>query len=552
MDDYIAQFSTLRLKIYPKPVQGQSTQSRTNGLSQFGYFLISKGITLHYPVRTANAPMVRFFLETGAHKHLSLSEQIQVYDMAVEQLDRRFHTLTLSEIMLKLRSIRCIVELLNGYGFRDAWLAHQREVASDWMSNLRCSHRLFDWLSEEMFNGSPHPLLRTVSTLTEAVWDGDADAVQSILRDHGTLCVFMDEKNVSALNIAVLLGDRTVAATLLSHGSSPCATDFLGQTSFNVLTQRFNMDMLSLLYNHGPCFHHEPRVQSALLPWILEQNSSEALISLLDGCSCAKNAATKLCEGLNNLLLHGSMDILKTLLDKCACLAQPCPELRLALDLAVVTGGAPRSKILLEHHASAYTTTELVYMAGSTNNLEVSALIASHIKLTASEADISLSVLEAIRRGDTRLLNALLDCGAPVEGPRGSEVPLQVAVEKRRFGCIKPLLEHGALLQSGFEYVRSLEYLEDSMVCRELLDYLGYWLSDSQYSRPPGLDKELDRIFAIAVKSPSFDFDLVKKLSKLGAGAPNDKDEALRRNPYISLVFEENTVRENRTSWGRF
>ncbi|KAL1645464.1 hypothetical protein SLS58_003772 [Diplodia intermedia] len=90
VNDYIAQFSSLRVRLYPKPAQGQLTQPRAGAISQLGYFLASKEMTLHYPVRTGNVLMIQFFLEAGAHKHLSDSAQVEVYNLALQPLYPEF------------------------------------------------------------------------------------------------------------------------------------------------------------------------------------------------------------------------------------------------------------------------------------------------------------------------------------------------------------------------------------------------------------------------------------------------------------------------------
>ena len=242
-----------KLMPYPKPSKASNSGAsstlggaRNTDEASMAYFHVD----ICYPVAARNIPMVKMCLDHGVDVNQRLPNGMTLLEKAVATAYEYTAFDGVTTVLLMRRDSRKMIQLLLEYGASpgaDA-VALARNEATRVIPF--CASQL-DWLMEQLLTPQPHPDFRRLLSMTDAVWAGESDKLDTILAEEPDICRLAEAHGASPLGVAAFRGDERMLNALLGHGASPDALDPIGSSALAIAVASERQNIIYVLLQHN-------------------------------------------------------------------------------------------------------------------------------------------------------------------------------------------------------------------------------------------------------------------------------------------------------------
>jgi ankyrin repeat protein len=254
------ELSPWKLMPYPKFIEDGATESISTPYgtaktcdSSMAYHHVD----ICYPIAARNVPMIKMCLDQGVDVNAPLpGAKISGTTPLMKAVATAYEYTpydTIATMLLMRRDARKVVQLLLHHGADPDWKDDRGMSARDWSEyplNPKF-HSRPDWLIQQLLKHDPHPDFNHLLELTDAVWAGQIEKLESLLVKDSELLHLLEHHDVSPLGAAVYRRDEIMVNMLLDNGVSPGCLDSIGSSPLAIAVVTASEDMAHILMQRG-------------------------------------------------------------------------------------------------------------------------------------------------------------------------------------------------------------------------------------------------------------------------------------------------------------
>ncbi|KAH7084003.1 hypothetical protein FB567DRAFT_530403 [Paraphoma chrysanthemicola] len=278
-----------KLLPYPRPIDGTSLEfagPTPDPLDADETSMPYSHVDICYPIHALNFPMVKMCLGQGADVNAALPEQFgwghTPLTKAVEIGCKGMSLYSIPARMAAQRDSRKIVQCLLEHGADPGQMRDR--IESGWFFALEVGyHGRADWLFTQLFAHEQHDRFQSLMAMTLAAWNGDLEALKTLLEDEADLCETAERFGTSPLGAAVFREHGDMVHLLLQKGTSPDAIDPIGSTPLAIAVATGSETMAQLLQQHGVSLTiQDPVTRLTPLEWAARHGHKSMCEALLE------------------------------------------------------------------------------------------------------------------------------------------------------------------------------------------------------------------------------------------------------------------------------
>jgi hypothetical protein len=339
------ELSSWKLTPYPKFIEDAATESistprgtANTSDSSMAYHHVD----ICYPIAARNVPMIKMCLDQGVDVNATLpGAKIGGTTPLMKAIATAYEYTpfdTIATMLLMRRDARKVVQLLLDHGADPDQKDDRGRSARDRLeySRVPTFDGRLDWLVIQLLTSDPHPDLRHLLELTDAIWAGQVDKLESLLAEDSELLHLSEYHGVTPLGAAVYCGDEVIVNMLLDNGASPGRLDSIGSSPLAIAVATASENMARILVQRGA-----------------DPNTTDPVLGVSPLEYTAREGMVELCRILIRHRKHQSplntVELREVQQDH-----QPNNQLSKPLALAVQRYNADIAILLLDHGADVF------------------------------------------------------------------------------------------------------------------------------------------------------------------------------------------------------